>query len=114
MNSVMMEIINARCVADPKRRSEVGGANMSIPQLASEMERRGYKFSTQTYYLRLEPRRKNSAHGRRHVHTVPVKLARAQENARKPHVAARFCLATARMLKEAAAAFGPDMPVPRK
>lgn len=59
-------------------------------------------------YLRFQPHLANSAHGKRHINTVPVKLIRAYNTQRKPHVDSHFAAATVRFLKDLAVTFGND------
>ena len=50
------------------------------------MEKMGFKISRAATYFRLLPRRMNSNSGKRHVHTVPVKLLRPENTLRKKNV----------------------------
>ena len=81
----------------------------TLDELAEKVKDFGFHLSRQTLYLHLLPRRKNSHHGRRHHHTVPVKLCRPQEDLRVKHPAARYCLALNRQLKQLASILGPDV-----
>ena len=59
-------------------------------------------------YRRLIPRRWNTAEGKRHVKTVPVKLVKAQFDDRKTNEDARFGLASIRLAMELCSLVGPQ------
>ena len=62
-------------------------------------------------YIRMLPRCATSRQGKLHVHTVPVKPARAQYNGRAEHPALHFTAAVSRMVKEFLSWLGPKYSV---
>ena len=74
----------------------------SLVELQAALKKEGFDVIRATLYTRLIPRRKNSAHGRRHINVVPVQLCKPQYDGRKSHVSARFCFTVDRMLRELA------------
>ncbi|GBP08420.1 hypothetical protein EVAR_77123_1 [Eumeta japonica] len=68
----------------------------------------GFQISRSGTYLHLLPRGSNTKEGRRHVHTVPVKLARPQNEMHKTHEDGEFCTATIRSLESLASLLGPQ------
>lgn len=58
-------------------------------------------------YLRLMPRNSTTLEGKRHVTTVPVKLARATNDLHKEHADTMFCRAAIKYLEEIASILGP-------
>ena len=65
--------------------------------------------SRQSLYHRLVPRRADSVHDKRHVKTVPVKLAKAKNTARNRHEDANFTFTTKGYMKCIASHFGKDV-----
>ena len=59
-------------------------------------------------YLHLLPRYARSKEGKRHVTTVPVKLARAQNNQHANHEATKFARSTIHAVEEIAGILGPQ------
>ena len=109
LGAIMQDIVNRECAADGRRRTEAITYARSLDELTAELNKRGFELSRQTSYLRLMPRRPNSIHGRRHVHTVPVKLLKPQEDLHKQTPHTRFCLAEDRMMKQIASYLGTNM-----
>jgi hypothetical protein len=58
--------------------------------------------------LRLLPKRSNTAEGKRHVTTVPVRLARATNDLHKQHSDTKFCKSAINDLEVIASIFGPQ------
>ena len=58
--------------------------------------------------FRLLPHRASSIDGRRHVHTVPVRLRRAQNDEHGKHEDGHFATATIRYIRDLASIFGND------
>ena len=106
LGAIIQEIVNSECAADPRRRTEAVTYANTLDQLGDELQKRGYHLSRQTTYLRIMPRRPDSIHGRRHVHTVPVKLLKPQEDLNKQLPQTRFCLTEDRMMKQIASYLG--------
>ena len=70
------------------------------------LEKKGFNLSrTATYYRRLPA---NMCHkdGKRHVHTVPVKLQRSQNDLRKKHPDGHFAIASVMFTRQLANLFG--------
>ena len=72
------------------------------------MQEYGFEVKQTALYYRLVPRRSTSIAGRRHVaeRTIPVKLAKPQEDDHGNHAAKRFCLAECRQNKQFASLLG--------
>ena len=88
--------------ADPKRRAEILTIPNTLNELQLALSKKGLEVNRATLYTRLLPRRKNCAHGRRHINVVPVQLRKPQFSGRHKHVSARFCFAVNRMIRELA------------
>ena len=58
---------------------------MSLDDLVAEMDKQGFSVKRSTLYLRLLPHRSSSVDGQRHVRTVPVRLAKPDNNDHKAH-----------------------------
>lgn len=99
---LIVRVAQQQAAADPRRRAELLTLSRSLDDLKKELEKEGLKIKRSTLYMRLIPRRKNSIYGKRHVRVVPVQLRKPQFDGRKKHVAARFCFATGRMIRELA------------
>lgn len=93
--------------ADDRRRTEMIRSCKTLPALHKELESMGFELSQSALYTRLIPRRTNSSEGKRHVKTVPVKLAVAQTSQHKQHADTEFCIASIRALEALAAFLGP-------
>ena len=78
----------------------------SMDQFVKLVEERGFEVKKSTLYHRLIPRRATSIAGRRHINTIPVKLAKPQEDDHGNHPSKRFCLAESRMNKQFASLLG--------
>ncbi|XP_065648784.1 uncharacterized protein LOC124808903 isoform X2 [Hydra vulgaris] len=74
---VIIQLAEHGSAAHEKRQSEVYRSLKSLDELGAELEKRGYNLSRSVLYTRLLPKRSDSLEGKRHVHTVPVKLMRA-------------------------------------
>ncbi|CAG8576737.1 11521_t:CDS:2 [Dentiscutata erythropus] len=76
-------------------------------QLQEALTNMNYKLLCSAAYLRLIPRWNNSKEGKRHIKTVPVKLLRSQNSARRAHEVTRFYAALIRNVKEMVSVLGP-------
>ena len=94
--------------ADPRRRSELLQCPKTLDNLTVMLNEKGYNIERTAVYRRLIPRRWNTNEGRRHVQTVPVKLIKAQFNARKKNEDAQFGLAAIRLVMELCTLIGPQ------
>lgn len=68
----------------------------------------GYTMSRSYVYYRLMPKRKNTTEAKKHINSVPVRLARASNDSHKSHKDTKFCAATIRRLDEVASFLGPE------
>ena len=104
----LLQIANYWCAADPRRRSELFNCCRTLDDLVDALKQLGYQCSRSATYLYCYPRDPNTTEGKRHLHAVPVKLRRAQNNLRKPHEALDFCFAVVNMMNEMASIMGPE------
>ncbi|KAG5888931.1 hypothetical protein JTB14_006299 [Gonioctena quinquepunctata] len=91
-----------------KLRKELKTAEQSLQEDSKRScpeETQGCRGGT---YIRLIPRKSNSAEGRRHVSTVPVKLIRAQNDHHKSHLGSNFAETSIHYLENIASILGPD------
>lgn len=93
--------------AHERRQCEIFRSVKTLEQLAEGLETRGFHLSRNAVYVRLLPKRSISSEGRRHVKTVPVKLARAQNDRHKKHIDSHFCTSTIKHLEEIASILRP-------
>ena len=94
--------------ADDRRRTESIRSVKTLDELTQELRKIGFDISRSGTYLRLIPRKSNSAEGRRHVSTVPVKLIRAQTDHHKNHLDSKFAETSIHYLENIASILGPD------
>ncbi|CAG9584279.1 unnamed protein product [Danaus chrysippus] len=94
--------------ADERRRTEMIRSCLTLSDLHERLLLMGYQISRSGTYLHLLPRVSNTQEGRRHVHTVPVKLARPQTEMHRKHEDGEFCTATIRSLESLASLLGPQ------
>ena len=107
LKNCILSIVSHGASADSRRRTEqMESAVTSLDQLHAEVQKAGYKISRSALYCRILPRCSNTNEGKRHVHTVPVKLLRAQNDARKHHIASNLAYTTVQHVKEAGAMIG--------
>ena len=99
---LILRVAQQFAAADPKRRAEILTLPKTLNELQLALSKDGLEIKRATLYTRLLPRRKNSAHGRRHINVVPVQLRKPQFDGRKKHVSARFYFAVNRMIRELA------------
>ncbi|GBP23661.1 hypothetical protein EVAR_80278_1 [Eumeta japonica] len=94
--------------ADERRRTEMIRSCLALSDLHERLLLMGLQISRSGTYLHLLPRISNTQEGRRHVRTVPVKLARPQTEMHKKHDDGEFCTATIRSLESLASLLGPQ------
>ena len=111
LGGVMQDIVNVSCAADPKRRSEIVTTANTLDDLQQQLFDRGFILKRSTLYLRVLPRRGNTNEGKRHVHTLPIKLLKPQEDDHGKNISTRFCLVEDRMMKEITSYLGPEQAV---
>ena len=106
LHRAIIAIAAATAGADSKRRTDILEACHTLDDLHAALLKEGYTLSRNALYLRLVPRRSDSAEGKKHVRTVPVKIRRAKNNLRARHQDANFTFATKEYLKSVASFFG--------
>lgn len=94
--------------AGDRRRTESIRSVKTLDELTQELRKIGFDISRSGTYLRLIPRKSNSAEGRRHVSTVPVKLIRAQTDHHKSHLDSKFAETSIHYLENIAFILEPD------
>ncbi|KAG5889385.1 hypothetical protein JTB14_005084 [Gonioctena quinquepunctata] len=94
--------------ADDRRRTEYIRGVETLDELTQELRKIGFDNSRGGTYLCLIPRKSNSAEGRRHVSTVPVKLIRARNDHHKSHSDSNFAETSIHYLENIASILGPD------
>ncbi|CAG8771556.1 41463_t:CDS:2 [Gigaspora margarita] len=104
----ILRLVSSDGQADERRRSEMIRSVKTLDQLQAALEQLNYKISRSATYLRLLPKRVNTKEGKRHVKTVPVKLLRSQNTARKRHEDTHFCASLVRNIKEMVSLLGPQ------
>ena len=100
------DIVTSQSAADDKRRCSVLYTCRTLDDLHEALQERGFSLSRSSTYNRLVPKRLNSMEGKRHVTTVPVKLAKASANERQKHSDSHFATVTVNYLKELAVVLG--------
>ena len=106
LHQAIVALATAGAGADFRRRTDVLNACKSLNELHAGLLAEGYILSCQAAYLRVIPKRSDSHEGKRHVHTVPVKIRRAQNNLRNKRQDANFCFATKQYMKDIVSLFG--------
>ena len=108
-SALLKTIVDIVCVgsaADDRRRSEKFSTCKTLDDLHEALLEHGFSISRSATYLRLMPRHSTTSEGKRHVTTVPVKLMKATNNARRGHEDAHFAAATVCYLKDLAVIMG--------
>lgn len=104
----MIKIAIHGSAAHDKRREDVYRSVKSLDELAEALKDDGFKISRSATYLRLLPRRSNTFEGKRHVTTVPVRLARARNDLHAKHADTAFTTTSITYLEELASFLGPQ------
>lgn len=94
--------------AHEKRREEIYRSIKTLSQLTKALNDAGFQISRSATYLRLLPRRSNSLEGKRHITTVPVRLAKAQNDLHSQHADTAFAACCIDYLLELASVLGPS------
>ena len=105
-SSVMQEICESECIADPRRRSNVTRSLNAIKQLNDKIKERGCKIEKTATYYRTLPRNLLSRAAQRHIHTIPVLVYKPQPDEHEEHLSTRFCRGDDRNMKELAPVLG--------
>ena len=100
IHQAIVDLVTVDAGADARRRTETHYACKTINDLHSSLTNPGYSLSRQALCLGLVPRSYDSAEGKRHVKTVPVRLPRAQNNKQSRHVDANFTFATRQQIMD--------------
>ena len=111
LSDAIIQIAIAGAGADERRRSNILTSCESLDGLLAGMKKLEFEdISRQSLYHRLVPRRADKrVRGKRHVKTVPVKLAKAKNTARNRHEDVNFTFATKGYMKCIASHFGKDV-----
>ena len=80
----------------------------TLDELHSALHALGYTVSRSGLYLRMLPRSQTSIEGKKHLHSLPVKLVRPQNDLRKKHPDRMFAAETSRAVDAIAKFFGPE------
>lgn len=102
----IIDIATYGAAADERRRSEKIRTVHTLEELTEQLNLYGFKIKKSAVYLRLLPRNSSTIEGKRHVVTVPVKLARARNDLHKEHADTKFCFATIKYAEEIASVLG--------
>ena len=105
---VIVDLVEFGAGAEDRRRSEDLRSVRTLDDLHEELKLRGLQISRSATYLRLLPRNRNTAEGKKHVSTVPVRLARPQADLHKAHVDQDFARASIRDIEVLLSILGPD------
>ena len=84
-SAALLEVANALAGAHPKRQAESLQLPLSLDDLVIKMDKAGFKVKRSTAYLRLLPHRSSSLEGQRHIRTIPVRLAKPDNNDHTAH-----------------------------
>ena len=102
----ILSIVIPGSSADDRRRLEVCNSVRSLDDLKSALEKKDFNLSRTATYYRLLPASMRHKDGKRHVHTIPVKLQRPQNDLRKKHPDGHFAMASVMFTRELANLFG--------
>ena len=102
----ILSIVITGSSADDRRRSEVYNSVRYLDDLKSTLEKKGFNLSRTGTYDRLLPANMRYKDGKRHIHTVPVKLQLPQNDLRKKHPDGHFAMASVMFTRELAILFG--------
>ena len=108
LHQVILNLVSPDSSADDRRRTEVFNSCQTLDDLKSKLADSGYAVTRTALYYRLAPANVLHRDGKRHVHTVPVKLLKPQTVARKAHIDHEFAKAVCKNIEEFACLFDPD------
>lgn len=95
--------------AHHKRRENIYRSIKTLTELTTALqEDYGFTISRTATYYRLLPRMSRANDGKKHIHTVPVRLIRAKNDLHREHIDTSFATATIRHLEELASYCGPE------
>ena len=107
LEAIIKLAMHGSAAAD-KRESELIRTVKTLDQLTTSLNSMGFDVKRSGVYLRLQPKRSHSQHGKRHVRATPVRLIRAENSAHKKHEDGKFCTATINMAEELVSMLGPE------
>ena len=81
---------------------------MTLDDLTTELSKMGYIISRSATYLRLEPKRKDTNQGKKHVYCLPIKLLKPENNLRKVNKDRMYAKSLIDDVHEIGSLFGPD------
>ena len=105
LHDVILNLVRPSSSADDRRRTEVYNSCQTLDNLKATLSKAGYTVTRTALYYRLAPSNVNHQDGKRHVHTVPVKLLKPQAVARKAHIDHEFAKAVWTSVEEFACLF---------
>lgn len=107
--SAIVELALHGSAAHERRRDETIRTVKTLDDLVNKLhEDYGITLSRTAAYLRLLPRKSNSAEGKRHITTVPVKLAKSSNDTHKQHIDTKFAMTTINHICQIASLLGPN------
>lgn len=104
----LIEIAIHGSAAHERRQTDEIRSCRTLSDLQEKLKELNYDISRSATYLRLLPRNSRTEQGKRHVITVPVRLASATNDEHKSHPDGKFCTATIRSLESLASMLGPE------
>lgn len=104
----IVQLVSHGASTDARRRTEILNSCKTLDDLHNELQNVGYSISRSALYTRLLPRRSNTTERKKHITTVPVRLAKAQTSLHKSHPDQYFCVASIRQAEVLASILGPD------
>ena len=107
LGAVLQDIVNTSCNTNSRRRDKIIYSVRTLDDLHRELRKRGWYLSRSATYLRILPRNPSTNEGKKHIHTIPVRIFKPQEDEHKEHISTRFCRAEDRQLRELASYLGP-------
>ena len=107
-SSALLDVANALAGAHPKRQDDSVQLPLSLDDLVSKLDKAGFKVKRSTTYLRLLPHRSSNLEGQKHIRTVPVRLAKPENNDHKAHQDTAFAKQSIDHLEELAGLLGPS------
>ena len=85
INKDILEIATIGAACSDKRRDDLFRTVKTLDQLHAALKELGYTISRSGVYLRLLPRDATTTEGKKHKHSLPVKLVRPENDLRTKH-----------------------------
>ena len=108
LHEVILNLVLPQSCADERRRTEVYNSCQTLDNLKQKLGEVGYTITRTALYYRLAPSNVHHRDGKRHVHTVPVKLIKPQTVAQKANIDHKFAQAVCKSVEEFACLFDPN------